>query len=95
LPVRASSQRDFHPECHPNCPSSSLAANTAALPRSIAEIHASQFSSFLCFLQIISKHPYELGLDCVKPRAEQEPELGSFLALPAVTRGREAQTAIL
>jgi hypothetical protein len=49
----------------------------------------------LCFLQIISKHPYELGLDCVKPRAEQEPELGSFLALPAVTRGREAQTAIL
>jgi hypothetical protein len=42
----------------------------------------------LCFLQIISKHPYELGLDCVKLRAEQEPELGSFLALPVVTRGR-------
>jgi hypothetical protein len=29
----------------------------------------------------ISKHPDELGLDCVKTRAGQEPELGGFLAV--------------
>jgi hypothetical protein len=29
-----------------------------------------------------------MGLDCVKPRAEQEPEMGGFLALPVVARDR-------
>jgi hypothetical protein len=31
----------------------------------------------------ISKHPDELGLDCVKNSGRTRPELGGFLALPA------------
>jgi hypothetical protein len=38
------------------------------------------------FNPTISKHPDELGLDCVKSRARQEPELGGFLALPVIVR---------
>jgi hypothetical protein len=34
----------------------------------------------------ISKHPDELGLDCVKTRAWQEPEVGDFLTRPVVAR---------
>jgi hypothetical protein len=34
----------------------------------------------------ISKLPDELGLDCVKTRAEQEPELGGFSAVPVIAR---------
>jgi hypothetical protein len=46
--------------------------------------------------QIISEDdPDELRLDCVKLRVEHEPELGSFLALPVVTRERWAQTTVL
>ena len=34
----------------------------------------------------VSKHLDELGLDCVKTRAAQVPELGGFLALPMIAR---------
>jgi hypothetical protein len=49
------------------------------LPRSTAEIHASPTLPIISFTQsVFSKHPEELGLVCVKSRAEQEPELGIF-----------------
>jgi hypothetical protein len=47
------------------------------------------------FAPNISNHPDELGLHCVKPRAEQEPELGRFLALPVVARDRVGANRLL
>jgi hypothetical protein len=55
-----------------------------SLPRSTAEIHHPHPHHFLT--PTISQHPNELGLDCVRTRAWQEPELGDFLARPAVAR---------
>src|SRR3984893_3851001 len=53
-------------------------------PRSTAEIHHPHPHHF--FTPTISQHPDELGLDCVRTRAWQEPELGDFLARPAGAR---------
>jgi hypothetical protein len=52
-----------------------------SLPPSTAEIHASLTPHHF---PTISKHLDELGLDCVKTRATQVPELGGFLALPMI-----------
>ena len=54
-----------------------------SLPRPTAEIHAS-LTPIISLTPAISKHPDELGLDCVKTRAGQVPELGGFLALPVI-----------
>ena len=52
-----------------------------APPLKYTHLHPHHF-----FTPTISKHPDELGLDCVKTRAWQEPELGDFLARPVVAR---------
>ena len=43
----------------------------------------------------MSKHPDELGLDCVKTRAGQEPELGGFLAPPRCGPAGQSKTSSL
>jgi hypothetical protein len=56
-------------------------AQRPPLPRCTAEIHASPtLRSFPLPKSVFSEHPEELGLVCVKRRAEQEPELGIFSA---------------
>ena len=74
--------------------------------RQIGIVRSSSFSSALhrrdprilvplFFAPNYSEHPDELWLDCVKPRAEQQPELGSFLVLAVVTRDRVGAKAVL
>jgi len=53
-------------------------AQCPSLPRSTVEIHASPTLPIISLPKRISKHPNEMGLVCVKTRAEQEPELGIF-----------------
>jgi hypothetical protein len=59
----------------PSSISSALNRRNARIPPPINSLTAT-----------ISKLPDELGLDCVKTRAEQEPELGGFLAVPVIAR---------
>jgi hypothetical protein len=64
-------------------------AQCPSLPRSTAEIHASPILPIISLPKRISKHPNEMGLVCVKTRAEQEPELGIFGADHARTEDFE------
>jgi hypothetical protein len=67
LPTQLPAQPEPRPVLHETTES---CAPAPSLPRSTAEIHASLIP-IISLPQIVSQHPDELGLDCVKTRAWQ------------------------